>query len=222
MQQKLSDGLDQKREERVSKQTPSTSLIVDQFKRPRGLLGALAGWIMANRASNIERNRWTVELLSLQAGADVLEIGCGPGIGLEAVLEAARGTCVTGLDHSALMIAKAGRRHVAARKSGRLVLVQGEVKDLPSRHLYNAVFSCNVMQFVDNRRQSLEQILDRLKPDGLLATTFQPRGLCASAEEGRNWIGQFAEDLCQAGFRDVDVRERSFGNMPAFCALGVR
>jgi len=34
-----------------------------QFRRPSGFLGRLAGWIMANRPSNIERNRWTVDLL---------------------------------------------------------------------------------------------------------------------------------------------------------------
>ena len=49
-----------------------------QFRRPTGLLGRLAGWIMANRPSNIERNRWTVDLLRVQPADHVLEIGFGP------------------------------------------------------------------------------------------------------------------------------------------------
>jgi hypothetical protein len=36
-----------------------------QFHKPTGFLGSVAGWIMANRPSNIERNRWTVDLLKV-------------------------------------------------------------------------------------------------------------------------------------------------------------
>jgi hypothetical protein len=54
-----------------------------QFRRPTGLLGRLAGWIMANRPSNIERNRWTVDLLNVQPSDHVLEIGFGPGLRCE-------------------------------------------------------------------------------------------------------------------------------------------
>ena len=40
--------------------------IVGQFKRPHGMLGRLAGWIMASRPSNIRRNLWTVEMLGVR------------------------------------------------------------------------------------------------------------------------------------------------------------
>ena len=38
--------------------------LIQQFIKPSGLQGRLAGYIMANRASNIERNHWTIEKLS--------------------------------------------------------------------------------------------------------------------------------------------------------------
>src|SRR5450755_3917553 len=56
--------------------------VYGQFEHPRGLLGSLAGAIMANRSSNRERNRWTVELLNVEPTSRVLEIGCGPGYAL--------------------------------------------------------------------------------------------------------------------------------------------
>ncbi|CTQ51513.1 bifunctional 3-demethylubiquinone-9 3-methyltransferase/ 2-octaprenyl-6-hydroxy phenol methylase [Roseibium album] len=196
--------------------------IVAQFRKPHGLAGTLAGWIMANRASNIARNKWTVGLLSLAPGARVLEIGCGPGIGLDAVLSAAADTHVTGLDHSELMITKAAKRHANALKFCRLELVCGELTNLQSGQGFNAIFSCNVLQFVDDRKVFLTLAHNHLKTGGQFVTTYQPRGQCASADEGRSWISQFAEDLCQAGFTDVDVQERNFGKMPAFCAIAMR
>nr|WP_282449572.1 class I SAM-dependent methyltransferase [Roseibium sp. CAU 1639] len=176
---------------------------------------------MAHRASNIGRNRWTVELLSLAPGAHVLEIGCGPGVGLGAVLASVPDCRVTGLDHSELMIRQAARRHAAALTADRLELWQGTLESLPHGAAFDAVFSCNVLQFVTERQALLAEVKTRLKPGGTFATTYQPRGQCASAEEGRAWIGQFAEDLCMAGFGEVEVREKPFGAMPAFCALAM-
>jgi hypothetical protein len=56
--------------------------VYSQFHRPAGLLGRVVGWIMANRPSNIERSRWTVDLLNVQPTDHVLEIGFGPGLAL--------------------------------------------------------------------------------------------------------------------------------------------
>ncbi len=57
--------------------------LVAQFKQPTGSLGRVAGWIMTGRASNRERSRWTVSQLDLEPGDHVLEIGYGPGLGVE-------------------------------------------------------------------------------------------------------------------------------------------
>jgi hypothetical protein len=37
--------------------------VVRQFGRPRGVTGRLAGWLMAYRGSNRQRNLWVVSLL---------------------------------------------------------------------------------------------------------------------------------------------------------------
>lgn len=39
--------------------------VVAQFHQPRGLGGRLAGWTMASRASNRNRNVWVVSLLDI-------------------------------------------------------------------------------------------------------------------------------------------------------------
>ena len=60
--------------------------LYDQFREPRGPLGVLAGRIMSKRSSNRERSAWTVDLLDVQPDDRILELGYGPGLGLEAAL----------------------------------------------------------------------------------------------------------------------------------------
>ena len=61
----------------------TTHALVSQFHRPHGFGGRVAGWVMANRGSNRERNIWAVGLLDVQAQDRVLEIGFGPGIAIQ-------------------------------------------------------------------------------------------------------------------------------------------
>src|SRR6187551_3753374 len=56
--------------------------IVGQFGHPRGAAGNVAGWVMAHRPSNRQRNRWVASLLDVQPTDRVLEIGFGPGLAI--------------------------------------------------------------------------------------------------------------------------------------------
>lgn len=54
------------------------SQLVKQFSNPHGPLGHIAGRIMATRSTNVERNRWVVQLLDPAPDDQILEIGHGP------------------------------------------------------------------------------------------------------------------------------------------------
>ena len=56
---------------------------VRQFGRPTGFVGRLVGLVMATRVSNRERNRRTTELVEIQPGDRVLEIGYGRGLAIQ-------------------------------------------------------------------------------------------------------------------------------------------
>ena len=47
------------------------------FKKPEGFLGSIAGKLMATVGA--EKNKWTLFLLNVNNGDNVLEIGFGPG-----------------------------------------------------------------------------------------------------------------------------------------------
>jgi SAM-dependent methyltransferase len=102
-----------------------------QFHHPKGVLGRLAGWIIANRPSNIERSRWTVNLLNLQPTDHVLEIGFGPGLAIQQVARLVPTGHVVGIDHSALMVQQAGRRNQAAIEARLVDLKLGSLEMLP-------------------------------------------------------------------------------------------
>jgi len=115
-----------------------------QFRRPTGLLGRLAGWIMANRPSNIERNRWTVDSLNVQPSDHVLEIGVGPGLAIAQVARLAPHGRVVGIDHSALMIERASRRNGSAIQAGLADLRVGGLELVPQLgEMFDKVFSVN-------------------------------------------------------------------------------
>jgi SAM-dependent methyltransferase len=135
------------------------STVFSQFKRPHGALGALAGWVIANRPSNKARNHWTIELLDIQPTDRVLEIGFGPGF---AIVDAASRACsglIVGIDHSEIMVRKAGKRNREGIRSGRVQLRLGGLEILPSLcGPFDKVLSANVVQFWPDSTWAFRQI----------------------------------------------------------------
>jgi SAM-dependent methyltransferase len=196
-------------------------IITRQFEQPRGILGRVVGYILATRGSNVLRNRWTVDLLAPSGDERVFEIGCGPGVALELCLSAAAGVRAVGIDHSALMIAKAAERNRAAVKSGRLELYEGSVDALPaSAPAFDKAFSNNVIQFVDDQQRFLTNIAAHLRPGGVLATTYQPRQARATRADALKMVERLTEIYSRSGFEELRWEELDLKPVPAVCVLG--
>jgi ubiquinone/menaquinone biosynthesis C-methylase UbiE len=214
-----------------------------QFGKPEGFLGQVAGWIMANRPSNRERNRWTVDLLGLQPNARVLEIGHGPGLAIAMAAKKVTNGKVVGLDHSAAMHAQAASRNAAAIRDGRVELRLGGFEMLATLPgPFDDVFAVNVFQFLrdpDNaaepacecqydpslgampdRRQALDGIKRVMKPNGLLAITYMPRHENAVPQDADRFADKLARDMAAAGFHSVHVEKVDLKPLPAVCVLG--
>lgn len=84
--------------------------IAEQFGKPSGLLGSIAGFIMSKRGSNIERIEWGISLLNIQPSDNLLEIGFGPGISIPKMIDSVKDGIIYGIDHSELMVKKASGR----------------------------------------------------------------------------------------------------------------
>ncbi|NGZ94777.1 MAG: hypothetical protein CV089_01360 [Nitrospira sp. WS110] len=197
--------------------------IVAQFQNPQGMLGRMAGWVMAHRPSNRDRNRWTVDLLNIQPHDHVLEFGCGPGLGLQACLAQATDSVVLGLDHSRTMIHQAETRNRLTVLDGRLHLQLGSLDELSNLHeRFDKIFSVNVIQFFDDKSSVFNTVHAHLKPNGIVATTYMPRGRNPSRAKALTLAEEVKQSMEQIGFVRIRMEELPLKPVPAVCILGAR
>lgn len=148
------------------------SNLVPQFRHPHGFMGHLVGWVMAHRASNQQRNLWTLDILGIQPEHRILEIGFGPGYAIEQLVPKLRTGKLVGIDHSKAMCHQATQRNAEAVQSGIVSLHCLPAEDLYTlREPFDRIFSSNVAQFWLDRVAIYRDILRLLKPGGCVATT---------------------------------------------------
>jgi SAM-dependent methyltransferase len=195
------------------------SIVASQFGRPSGVLGRLVGGLMAR--SNGDFNRWAVRELRerSQNGMDgrierIVELGPGPGVGLEETLQAFSAAQVWGVDLSTEMLSQSRRRNLHHVRSGRLTLLEGDAASLPKLAPIDLVIAVHVLYFWHQPAAELAQIHGAVRPGGLLALGYQLREhMPAPARKNFPKQGHLLYDsddavtalLCGAGFKSVAV-----------------
>lgn len=134
-----------------------------QLRKPSGLWGRMAGTVMAR--ANAKPNVLAVAALCLRDGESVLELGCGPGRALQALLRSPHLKRAIGLDWSEIMLAQASRRNRHALEAGRLALVRGDFTRLPFSDELAAVLAVNVVYFMGSSA-ALREARRVLRPGG--------------------------------------------------------
>jgi ubiquinone/menaquinone biosynthesis C-methylase UbiE len=150
------------------------SIVGRQFGRPRGLLGQIVGRVMAR--SNADFNKWIVHEISELGTNDmgrIVELGPGPGIGLQETLRAFPEAHVWGVDLSPEMLSQCRKRNLDQVNSGRLTLVGGDVASLQEFGPIDLVLAAHVLYFWHQPATELAQIHRVLRPGGLLALGYQ-------------------------------------------------
>ena len=107
-------------------------------------------------------------LLAPQPGERILDAGCGTGQ-LTAEI-AASGAEVTGIDSSAAMIEQARRNAPTVR------FEVGDIRHLPYRAEFDAVFSNAVLHWVPEADEAAESFARALKPGGRVVIEMGGRG----------------------------------------------
>jgi ubiquinone/menaquinone biosynthesis C-methylase UbiE len=196
--------------------------VVGQFLRPHGFGGRAAGWVMAKRGSNRERNIWAVGLLDVQPHDRVLEIGFGPGIAIQELARHATSGLVIGVDHSEVMVRQARKRNAAAVRAGRVDLRLGSAEALPGFDTpFDKILAVNSLLFWDDPVARLKDLHNLLRPGGQIAIVYQPRGPDATNEVAARTGQEIAEHFATIGFTDVRVETLALQPTDAVCVLGV-
>jgi SAM-dependent methyltransferase len=193
-----------------------------QFGRPTGLWGIVAGFIMANRRQNRERNAWTLALLDLQRSDRVLEIGFGPGVAIQDMSRIVSEGFVAGIDHSETMVRQARRRNAAAIRGGRVDVRLGTVSALPAfPEPFDKCLAVNTFQFWNEPVERLQALRRLLRAGGLIAITEEPRFSGATDDSAHEIGKEMVAALTKAGFSQVRLETRKMKPVSAVCALGV-
>lgn len=184
-------------------------LLMRAFGRPTGLLGRLGGFIMAR--TNQQMARRAIDLLAVQPTDHVLEIGFGPGVGIQWLVQAVSSGWVAGIDPSEEMLELATARNAKAVATGRVELRRGSVERLPFEDArFDKALAINSMQVWPDAVAGLREIRRVLKPGGTVVLGFT------------RWSGQgqagLTDTLTAAGFANAHVMEVEDGE---FCALAV-
>jgi SAM-dependent methyltransferase len=194
--------------------------LVRQAHKPTGAAGHVEGWIFGRRSSNVQRNRWAVELLDVQPGDHVIELGCGPGVAIAALAARATNGLVVGVDHSKVMISQARRRNAAAVRVGRVRLVTAPVERLSTPGgPFDAALAVNSVGFWPETRDRLREIGALLRPGGRIALVSQPRCPGATAATSAAAGDELATLLTDAGYAVVRVETLDHLHPPAVCVL---
>jgi len=196
-----------------------------QFSRPSGTLGDVIAGFM--NIFNAAMNARTIDAMRIGPRDRVLEIGFGGGSNLAPLAVRAREGCVTGLDLSGDMVARARKSHRKLVASGRMALHQGSIQDMPFRAGdFDSACSVNNIYFWPDPAGALTEVKRVLKPGGAFVITFRPRSalgpLRLLAPGGfRFYSGEEIREMLEsAGFTEVEAK--THWRFPDFfvCAAG--
>ena len=144
--------------------------LLDNFRHPKGFLGALLARLM--NVGHGPMTDQTLQRLGIQKGDVVLDIGCGGG---EAVARmAAAGAIAYGIDLSPTSVQVARAKNRAAVAEGRVRIEQANVDALPfGENMFDLVTAFETVYFWDNIQTNFSHILLTLKPGGRFAVVLE-------------------------------------------------
>lgn len=144
--------------------------LLDNFRHPRGFLGALLARMM--NVGHGPMTRQALRRLDIKEGDVALDIGCGGG---EAVARmAAAGAIVYGIDLSPTSVQVARAKNRIAIAEGRVHIGQANVDALPfGENMFDWVTAFETVYFWENIQTNFSHILRALKPGGRFVVVLE-------------------------------------------------
>ena len=201
------------------------SAIGKQLQHPRGIFGrALFSWMTSK---TIAHARWTADLMDVQPGDNVLEVGFGNGANIELLVQRASKGHVVGAEISETAIAMASKRNANAISEGRVKLHRAAGRALPfDDGAFDKACTVATMYVIADPSAVFREIYRVLKPNGLAAVTFPVRENFMRFKPAQT-EGFYLHELAdlEAAFRDAGfVQSRTERNdtvrFGAHCMLG--
>lgn len=186
--------------------------IAKQFRQPTGLFGTIAARLMTK--GNLPAIIETIQRLSITDNDCILEIGYGPGLGIQEVLTRNAGCTMKGIDFSELMFTIAKKRNKHFISKNRLELLMGDFLsyDIPENS-FSKVFGVNVIYFWTDLAVATEKVKRLLKPDGKAVFYMSHKddlvklGFTRTDIFCKHDISTVMDTFNKAGFRELSAGE---------------
>ncbi len=153
------------------------------------------------------RIRWAVDFMDVQPSDHVLEIGCGPGAGAEAICSKLETGKLFAIDRSESGVDRTKRRCARFVAAGRLTVRQIDLATLrvPVKRLHK-VFAFNVNLFwVRDCADEVALLHERLLPGGAVYLFFEAK----LPDQMQTVIEKASAALTGGGFRVSVVEQRA-------------
>lgn len=138
--------------------------LLQNTREPRGALGRMM--LLGMNSGHRPLAAWAMRYLPLEAASRVLDVGCGGGANIAAMLARCPEGAVDGLDYSAESVA-ASRRKNAAALGRRCTVLQGDVGAIPfADGSYDAVTAFETVYFWSDLPRAFAEIWRVLRPGG--------------------------------------------------------
>ncbi len=142
--------------------------IARQASHPKGLLGWVVAQIMSRETG--WENKKAIDLLDLEPGQSVLDVGCGHGASLETLAGHVEHGRVAGIDPSAVMVGVAQNK----TRSSTIEIVRSEARDMPfEMAAFGAAMSVHTIYFWDDPVKELREIHRVVAPHGRFVLGFR-------------------------------------------------
>ena len=163
------------------------------------------------------RMRWAVDLIDVQPGDNILEIGCGPGYGAELICQRLTTGKLFAIDRSESGVDRTRRRNQKYVDAGRLTVRQIDLATLrvPVKRLHK-VFAFNVNLFwVRQCADEVALLHERVLPGGAVYLFFDAK----EPDLVPNIVAKASAALAGGGFRVTTVEQKA---PPVVAIIGKR
>ncbi|WP_281964533.1 class I SAM-dependent methyltransferase [Serinicoccus marinus] len=171
-----------------------------------GPLTARAYDLLSGEPVYVVGRRLAIPALGLRPGERVLDVGCGTGLNLSALMHDVGPTgLVVGLDRSAAMLGRAGRRRTRSQ-DGRLRLVEGDMTDpralveAAAGRAFDAVLFTYSLSLAPDPGQAWRAVRDVLRSGARVGVVDMARPTGNAA-----WASPLAQAACWLGGADIDA-----------------
>jgi len=143
-----------------------------------------------------------IQMLDIRPDDKLLEVGFGPGVAIQLLLDRVPAGSVAGIDYSQEMVRQAAARNAAALRNRRVDLRYGSVERLPfADEAFDKALAINSMQAWPDARAGLREIQRVLKRGGSVAL-----GFTVNSGQRKEAV---AESLTAAGFVQAQIVDGS-------------